>query len=80
MRDPERIDHILDKLKIVWAKQPDTRLFQLLINILTIHDLKYRGSTSALFYYCEDDVLERVLDEELNINECNKTTENPPDV
>ena len=32
MRDPARIDQILDLLREVWARSPDLRLGQLIVN------------------------------------------------
>lgn len=32
MRDPDRIDRILDKIRIVWLENPVQRLGQLLVN------------------------------------------------
>lgn len=32
MRDPARIDEVLDQIKILWKESPDQRLFQLLLN------------------------------------------------
>jgi hypothetical protein len=33
MRDPERIERILDLIKQIWIKQPDSRFMQLMSNI-----------------------------------------------
>jgi hypothetical protein len=77
MRDPERIERILEKLKTVWVNQPDTRLLQLLINILTREHQRPDISKSTL-YFLEDGELELALDSELNIVEWIKTIEFPP--
>lgn len=34
MRDPERIDKVLNVIKLVWSECPDLRLIQLLLNSL----------------------------------------------
>lgn len=51
MRDPDRIDRILAKIREVWAEQPDLRLCQLLGNVLPDGDN----------YFLEDDELERLV-------------------
>lgn len=33
MRNPQRIDYVLDNVKRIWKKNPNLRLLQLLINI-----------------------------------------------
>ena len=33
MRDPARIDEILDRLKVIWKTYPDLRLTQLIMNV-----------------------------------------------
>jgi len=52
MRDPERIDRILDKVRKIWKQHPELRLMQLLGNC-------FEG---ADHYYKEDEVLEPLLD------------------
>lgn len=51
MRDPNRIDEILDELKSIWVKHPDLRLGQLLLNTVP----------EAYLYYIEDDELIKEL-------------------
>lgn len=51
MRDPNRIPHILDKIKKLWEKNPDLRLGQLIINATGIDP-----------YYIEDDALVQALE------------------
>lgn len=53
MRDPARIDRILDKVREIWAEQPDLRLCQLIGNAL-------REAEDP--YFIEDDRLEAALD------------------
>ena len=50
IRDPERIDKILENLKAVWLQVPDRRLGQLVVNIS-----KDRGHIDPFFL--EDDEL-----------------------
>jgi uncharacterized protein YihD (DUF1040 family) len=52
MRNPERIDRILDNIREIWKQNPDLRLMQLLLNI----------NLSADPYYIEDDILEKELE------------------
>ena len=49
MRDPERIDKILNVIKLVWAECPDQRLTQLIVNAL--------GMSDQVIFYIEDEVL-----------------------
>ena len=49
MRNPERIDTILQKLEIYWRKNPDLRLGQIIGNA--------KGG-----FYTEDNVIEEELD------------------
>lgn len=51
MRDPKRIDRILDQIREVWKKHPDLRLMQLLGNC-------FQGIDN---YYTEDDEVESLL-------------------
>jgi len=54
MRDPKRIDKILNLIKSIWKQNPDLRLLQLLLNAVP------EDITS---YYMEDDSLEEKLKE-----------------
>lgn len=54
MRDPKRIKRLLNKLEKVWSKQPDIRLYQLLINLGLLPDGHY--------WNIEDTDIEEVLD------------------
>lgn len=56
MRDPARIDRILEKLGREWKKYPDLRLGQLYENLRIIY-----GGPPDPFYW-EDDKLEQALD------------------
>lgn len=47
MRDPERIDGILNELGEIWKGYPDLRLGQLLLNV----------ARDPMLYYIEDDEL-----------------------
>jgi len=58
MRDPARIEPMLERIKKVWTKHPDLRLLQLLYNLL-------EGDHMA--YYFEDDELFRRLGEKYNV-------------
>lgn len=52
MRDINRIDRILDRLKILWKKHPDLRLGQLILNVLQ----------DPALYYVEDEELVELLE------------------
>lgn len=53
MRDPARIERILDLVKEIWTLYPDFRFGQLLINVA--------GTAGADLYHREDDKLELEL-------------------
>jgi len=57
MRDKDRIDRIVDKLKKVWKANPDWRLCQLIFNIaVNTETMKGRD-----VFYVEDGVFEITL-------------------
>ena len=56
MRDPERIERILHKIKLIWEKNPDQRLGQLLINY------GFGRISEPLMWNAEDDNTEKNLD------------------
>lgn len=55
MRDPKRINRIINKLSIVWQNQPDLRLNQLIESIIKYN--QYKGD----IFYLEDDDFEIML-------------------
>jgi hypothetical protein len=55
MRDPKRIDRMINKLRQVWHSSPDQRLGQLVCNLIA-HDEK------SNVYQIEDDKWESQLD------------------
>lgn len=55
MRDSQRVRRILHKVEVLWSRNPDWRLGQLIDNAM-----HYGGSADP--YYTEDDVLELGLD------------------
>jgi hypothetical protein len=59
MRDPERIDRIINKLWLAWQEHPDWRFHQLLANVRA--DNPVDGRVLDLFYW-EDDHFEARLD------------------
>jgi uncharacterized protein YihD (DUF1040 family) len=63
MRDPDRIDRVIELLRQAWHRHPDWRLNQLLINACDVpyHCDKPNESGLGLVYYIEDDVMERRL-------------------
>ena len=56
MRDPGRIQEVLEVIRKIWFKKPDLRLLQLLINALPQGDP----------YYIEDDLLIDFLEDYYN--------------
>lgn len=57
MRDPKRIDRIINKLRAYWQSQPDLRLGQIVHNLTPDPD----GFSDEIFYI-EDDRIEEALD------------------
>ena len=55
MRDPTRIDPIVELVATLWKKHPDWRLSQLVINA---HAVTHEPGDA---YFADDDVLERGL-------------------
>ena len=60
MRNPDRIDPMLDKIREIWNRNPDLRLMQLLHNYC-----KEISCDAKNFYFIED----RDLEEELDFND-----------
>lgn len=52
MRDPTRIDRIIDLLRTCWHSHPDQRLGQLIINIC---------QQENMVFYKEDDAIEDLI-------------------
>ena len=52
MKDPDRINEILELISKIWHKNPDLRLLQLLLNVCL---------SDTDFYYTEDNLLEQWL-------------------
>ena len=51
MRDSNRIDRILNEIRIIWKKCPDLRLGQLILNAID----------DPALYYIEDEELVKLL-------------------
>ena len=58
MRDPARIDQMVELVRALWRKYPDWRLSQLVQLVLNAHAA---ASAPGEPYFAEDDVLERGL-------------------
>ena len=57
MRNPERIDRILEKIKILWKKYPDQRLGQLLFNYTRFGTRAEKlGTIKDIFFYGDDSI------------------------
>jgi hypothetical protein len=63
MRDPARIDRIIEQLRAAWHRNPDWRLTQLVINACdTPYDCdKPQECGLGLVFYIEDEVMEKRL-------------------
>lgn len=61
MRDEQRIDRILEKVKIIWKNYPDLRFCQLvdILSNLTNADIE--------MFFLEDDKLEAKLDDIIRV-------------
>lgn len=59
MRNPDRIDRVLNTISRVWKKYPGLRLGQLIINVIP----------EDRIYYTEDDILEAEINKRYNIEE-----------
>ena len=57
MRDPERIDRMVEVLRQAWHRHPDWRLNQLIINTCNV---PYEANLGSV-YYVEDDTMEKKL-------------------
>lgn len=55
MRDPKRIDEILNELREVWTTCPDLRLCQLIVNVVNPKE-----PTPEVFYVEDDEFRSRL--------------------
>lgn len=58
MRDPKRIDRILEKIKDFWKAYPDWRIGQLIFNLTS-------SSGAEDVFYVEDEIIEKELDKKI---------------
>jgi uncharacterized protein YihD (DUF1040 family) len=68
MRDPNRIPEMLQALGLVWMRNPDLRLTQLVSNAASLGG--YTGDTDK--FYCEDDVTFKGLIEAAKVQDDEK--------
>jgi hypothetical protein len=55
MRDPARIEPMLNRIRILWELYPDWRLGQLLVNIV-----RPKRSCPEVFYIEDDELIRRL--------------------
>ena len=55
MRDPARIEVILEEVRRIWTANPDLRLAQLLVNVIRPPE-----PCPQVFYFEDDKLLERL--------------------
>ena len=55
MRDPARIDSMLDDLRTLWHRSPDLRLTQLIVNLV-----RPKGAVPEVFYFEDDRLHEEI--------------------
>lgn len=60
MRDPQRIDRIINKLRKYWKTYPDLRLCQMIFNVAT-----QLSEEMGDMFYVEDDEFEKRLDQKI---------------
>ena len=58
MRDPSRINRILEKLRAAWLSSPDLRLGQLVMTAVAVAEKRQVDD----IFYIEDDQTEKGLD------------------
>jgi len=73
VKEPERIDRIIEKLRKTWKTNPDLRLCQLVFNIAT-----RRGTHDMDIFYVEDDVFEAILNQNLSVEKVAERKETSP--
>lgn len=59
MRDPKRIEKVLNVIRLVWSECPDLRLMQLILNALYKSDQMVVSDQSV--FYIEDEVLMKTI-------------------
>lgn len=66
MRDPARIDRVLEKLSAYWRTRYDLRLGQIVANLTQTTQASGRADEDlgTDIFYVEDDVIEAALDKE----------------
>ena len=57
MRNPKRIDVVLDELREYWVKNPDLRLGQIIANCVRAYD----GRLNCDAFFIEDDIMLDIL-------------------
>jgi hypothetical protein len=65
LRDPGRIDRVLEEIAFYWKSQPDMRLMQLLENVAESHVRECACGQDKMFSCCmygieEDELLRRL--------------------
>lgn len=63
-RDDKRIDKILLKLETYWRNNPDMRLGQIFVILMSMEQINEHQ-----LFYAEDDVLERAIDRLIEIQD-----------
>lgn len=66
MRDPERIDRVLRKIRFIWKKYPDMRFGQLMENLWSVYSSyrwRFTGRSNFSTWNLEDSDFEKFLDD-----------------
>jgi len=53
MRDPNRINRVLDVIRRIWTKNPDLRFTQMILNV--------GGDNEDIFFLEDDELAERLV-------------------
>ena len=62
MRNPARIDILIEKLRLLWHTSPDIRLGQLIVNLSRN---EFGIAQRAALFNLEDDLIEQAIDVEM---------------
>lgn len=71
MRDPKRIDRIIDLLEEIWHENPDQRLGQLIANLFP----EVWDYTTSIIFHMEDDLVEVAIEKAIRHELWKRNTE-----
>ncbi len=62
MKDPKRIDKIIELLRATWKSTPTERLGQLIVNVIRTAELSRGRRFTSLFYVEDEDLTDALKD------------------